>query len=144
MLFKRAKKEETDEVKQARAKKAKKARKSSLFVLLLILGVSVWFAGSYYLVRTPDGVRMVKKARFSLQSVLVSFDRLKEMAPESAIAQFPEVIKALQEDPNLAKELPQLTQEGVKEGVKNVTNAAQAGADNINQSVGAVKASLGK
>ncbi|MHB0938522.1 MAG: hypothetical protein ACYDCO_11375 [Armatimonadota bacterium] len=144
MLFKRAKVEETDEAKDVRAKKAKKARKSSLFVLLLILGISVWFAGSYYLVRTPDGVRMVKKAHFSLSSVLVSFDRLKEMAPESAVAQFPDLIQALREDPNLAKELPQLTKEGVKEGVRNVSNAAKAGADNINKSVGAVQASLGK
>lgn len=140
MLFKQAKIEETDEAKQSRAKKAKKAKKSSLVVLLLILGVSVWFAGSYYLVRTPDGVHVVKKAHFSLQSVLVSFDRLKEMAPESAIAQFPDLIQALREDPNLAKELPELT----KEGVKNVTNAAKAGADNVGQSVGAVQASLAK
>ena len=144
MLFKRVKKEETDEAKQARAKKVKKAKKSSLVVLLLILGVSLWFAGSYYLVKAPDGVRVVKKAHFSLQSVLVSFDRLKEMAPESAIARFPDLIQALREDPNLAKELPQLTKEGVKEGVQNVENAAKAGADNIGQSVGAVKASLGK
>lgn len=144
MLFKRVKKAETDEAKQARAKKAKKAKKSSLVMLLLILGVSVWFAGNYYLVRTPDGVHVVKKAHFSLKSVLVSFDRLREMTPDSAIAQFPEVIQALREDPALRRELPQLAKEGVQEGIQNVAGAAQAGAENIGQSVGAVKATLGK
>jgi hypothetical protein len=144
MLFKRAKTEEAVEATDAKGKKGKKARKSMLIVLLLILGASVWFAGSYYLVRTPDGIRVVKKAHFSLSSVLVSFDYLKGMAPDSAIARFPDLIEALREDPNLAKELPELTKEGVKEGLRNVTTAAKAGAKNVGQSVETIKASLGK
>lgn len=115
----------------AKAGKVKRARRGSLVVLLLILGGVVWFGGNYYIVRTDNGMDLVKKDRFSMISVMVSLDAIRHMAPAVVQQRFPELMPMLQTAQNSVGNVA----DSAKVAADTTVEAAKMGADAVKSSV---------